>query len=90
MWVSGASCGLGEAIALQLAQAGAKIVITGNEDTHEKVKHKCLEASRGKLREEDVLAIPPFDIRDVDKQEAVVRQVLDHFNRVCGRSSTRH
>lgn len=84
VWVSGASCGLGEAIALQLAQVGAKIVITGNEDTHEKVKQKCLEASNGRLKDEDILAIPPFDIRDVEKHDAIVKQVLDHFKRVRG------
>ena len=86
--MSGASCGLGEAIALQLAQVGAKIIITGNEDTHEKVKQKCLEASRGKLKDEDILAIPPFDIRDVGKHDAIVKQVLDHFKRVIERMTT--
>lgn len=83
--MSGASCGLGEAIALQLAQVGAKLVITGNEDTHEKVKQNCLELSRGKLKDEDILAIPPFDIRDIEKHETVVKQVLDHFKQVIER-----
>lgn len=82
VWVSGASTGIGEAIAVQLAEVGAKIVITGNEDTHEKVKEKCLSASNGKLKDEDVLAIPPFDIRDVGKHQDVVNKVLEHFKTV--------
>lgn len=65
-----------------MARVGAKIVITGNEDTHEEVKKKCLEASNGLLSEEDILAIPPFDLRDVTKHEAVVQQVLDHFKTI--------
>lgn len=67
---------------MQLARVGAKIVITGNDDTHEQVKQRCLEASAGKLKDEDILAIPPFDLRDVTKHEAVVQQVLSYFKRI--------
>lgn len=80
--MSGASCGLGEAIALQLAAEGVKLVITGNEDTHDQVKARCLEASNGKLKDEDILALPPFDIRDVNEHKAIVDQVLAHFKKV--------
>lgn len=82
VWISGASTGLGEAIALELAKVGAKLIITGNEDTHDQVKVKCLEASKGKLKDEDILAIPPFDIRDVSKHEDIVKQVLNHFKKI--------
>lgn len=82
VWVSGASCGLGEAIALQFAEAGAKLVITGNEDTHDQVKSRCIEASKGKLKDADVLALPPFDIRDVDQHRAIIDKVLAHFKKV--------
>lgn len=82
VWVSGGSTGLGEAIALQLASVGAKIIITGNEDTHEQVKAKCLEASEGQLKDDDILALPPFDICDYDKHEQIVKRVLNHFKKV--------
>lgn len=82
IWVSGASTGLGEAIALQLAAVGAKLVLTGNEDTHDAVKAKCLEASKGLLNNNDILALKPFDIRDYDTHESIVNQVLAHFKKV--------
>jgi len=82
VWISGASTGLGEAIAIQLAKVGAKIVITGNDNTHDEVKRRCLEVSEGKLNDDDILAIPPFDIRDVTKHESVVNKVLAHFKHI--------
>lgn len=82
VWVSGASTGLGEAIAIKLGEVGAKIVITGNENTHEEVKAKCIQASNGLLKDEDILAIPPFDIRDVDAHESIVEKVIKHFGRI--------
>lgn len=82
IWVSGGSTGLGEAIAIKLASVGAKLIISGNDDTHEQVKAKCLQASAGLLKDDDILALPPFDIRDYDKHEQIVKRVVTHFKQV--------
>ena len=73
---------MGEALALELAKAGVKLVLTGNDDTHDQVKARCLEASKGALNDADILAIPPFDIRDLSKHEEIVKRVLDHFKQI--------
>ena len=82
VWISGASTGLGEALAIEFAKAGVKLVLTGNEDTHDQVKSKCLEASKGTLKDSDILAISPFDIRDLSKHQEIVKKVLNHFKQI--------
>ena len=43
MWVTGASTGLGEAMAYELASVGAKLILTArSEDLLEKVKEECI------------------------------------------------
>ncbi|GBN81911.1 hypothetical protein AVEN_126619-1 [Araneus ventricosus] len=55
VWVTGASTGLGEAMAYELASVGAKLILTArNKDLLQKVKEECIvlltsrfEATRG-------------------------------------------
>lgn len=43
MWITGASTGLGEALAYELASVGAKLILTArSKDLLEKVKEECL------------------------------------------------
>lgn len=78
MWITGASSGIGEALALDLAVAGAKLAISGtNAKRLEEVKEKCL--SKSKLKPNDVLCVP-FDVTDLSCHQEQVKKVLQHFN----------
>ncbi|XP_065201278.1 dehydrogenase/reductase SDR family member 7 [Planococcus citri] len=80
VWITGASSGIGEYIAVALASHGAKLVLTArNEVELQRVKTRCLES--GKLSPEDVLVLP-MDITDVSRHQSSFDKVLQHFNQV--------
>ena len=79
-WVTGASSGIGEALAVVLAQSGVKLVISGtNVQRLEDVKKRCI--SFGKLTERDVLILC-FDVRDCSQHKRLLSEVLSHFGKV--------
>lgn len=74
--VTGASAGIGEAIAILFAKYGAKLSITGrNEDNLRKVAERC-EAEKG-VKPLMVLA----DLATDAGCETTAKQTLDHFGR---------
>lgn len=74
--VTGAGQGIGKAIALELAKAGANLVLAARrEDTTEKVKNEI----EGMGRE----ALPiRMDVSKWEEAEAMVKRVLDRFGRI--------
>jgi NADP-dependent 3-hydroxy acid dehydrogenase YdfG len=79
IWITGASSGIGEALALQFANEGAKLVLSARrQDELERVRELCL--GRG-LDAGNVLVVP-LDVTDHGAMPAAVETVLDAFGRI--------
>ncbi|CAL8095442.1 unnamed protein product [Orchesella dallaii] len=81
VWVTGASSGIGEGMAKELAKCNAKIVLTARrQDELERVKLDCLQLNK-KLKSEDILVIP-MDMTDYSSHQKAFDRVIDHFGRL--------
>ena len=76
VWITGASSGIGEAIAMAFAKEGAKLVLTARRAQElERVKQQTgLPAS-------NVLVLP-LDVTQFDKAAGAAQQVIAHFQRI--------
>lgn len=83
IWVTGASTGIGKALALEAARLGAKVVLTArSEQLLQEVKAQCLEEGRyHRLSDSDVLVVP-MDMTDFRTHQAAVRKVVRHFGQI--------
>ncbi|RIV19286.1 SDR family oxidoreductase [Fibrisoma montanum] len=76
VWITGASSGIGEAFALELAGQGAKLVLSARRaDELERV------AAQAKLPASDVLVLP-LDMTDIDSLPGHVETVQKRFGRI--------
>jgi len=74
VWITGASAGIGEALALEFAQQGARLVLSArNAAALERVRKACAST--------EVLVVP-LDLTDIGSHTAAVEQVLAHFGRL--------
>ena len=74
VWVTGASSGIGEALAVALAKSGAKLVLSARrQDELERVAAKCAGAE---------VFIVPMDLAKSDGFDALAQQVLARFGRI--------
>ena len=85
IWVTGASRGLGAAMAVLAAKHGAKVVISARtKNDLEKVKTDCLDAGRYKdLKSEDILVLP-FDIGRTEEHQKQYEKVVDKMGKISG------
>ncbi len=76
VWITGASSGIGEALAVEFAREGAKLVLSSRRrDELERVQNACgLDASR--------CLILPLDLADTSSVDALTQQVVASFGRV--------
>uniref|UniRef100_A0A1B0FIR4 Ribosomal RNA-processing protein 40 n=1 Tax=Glossina morsitans morsitans TaxID=37546 RepID=A0A1B0FIR4_GLOMM len=82
VWITGASSGIGRALALNLAKHGVKLVLSARRlNLLEEVKKDCLLDSCGLLSTKDVLVLP-MDILKLEEHEKHFKKVLDHFGRL--------
>lgn len=76
VWITGASSGIGEALAQAFAVEGAKLVLSARRlEELERVKKKL------KLADEDVFVLP-LDLTDTSKSESLAKQVIARFGRI--------
>ncbi len=76
VWITGASSGIGEALAKSFSASGAKLVLSARRTTElERVK-KIVQ-----LPEERVLILP-LDLSDASSIDALTQQVLNTFGRI--------
>ncbi|XP_053205078.1 dehydrogenase/reductase SDR family member 7-like [Panonychus citri] len=79
IWITGASSGIGEALAYQLAQFGVKLIISGRNDNRlERVK-KNLQLKG--CHENDILVVK-FDLRDREAHQPALNLILEKFGNV--------
>lgn len=79
VWITGASSGIGEALALQFAAESARLVLSARRrDELERVRKRCVEAG---LQADQALVLP-LDITDHEAMPAAVQAVRDAFGRI--------
>ncbi|KAG8191972.1 hypothetical protein JTE90_002243 [Oedothorax gibbosus] len=80
VWLVGASTSLGQAMALELAKAGAKIILSSRrQHILQKLKEDCIEISKGKLSDTDILVLP-FAVTEMN--EKYVQDVIEQFGKI--------
>lgn len=76
VWITGASSGIGEALARALAAKGARLVLSARREE----ELNKLAVSLG-LGERDVLVLP-FDLNDTSAAGGLAARVVNHFGRI--------
>lgn len=80
VWVTGASSGIGEELAYQLAQCGARLILSARREKElQTVKRHCLQHSI--LQDEDILVLP-LDLLDRQSHQAKTEAALQYFGHI--------
>lgn len=80
VWITGASSGIGEELAYQLARCGSRLILSARRtDELNRVKLHCLECSN--LEDEDILVLP-LDLLERTSHEAKTKAAIQHFGSI--------
>ncbi|XP_077411665.1 dehydrogenase/reductase SDR family member 7 isoform X1 [Vanacampus margaritifer] len=80
VWITGASSGIGEELAYQLARCGSRLILSARrEDELKRVKQQCLESSG--LKDEDILVLP-LDLLKRATHEAKTQAAIEYFGQI--------
>ncbi|XP_037342809.2 dehydrogenase/reductase SDR family member 7 [Pungitius pungitius] len=80
VWVTGASSGIGEELALQLAGYGSRLILSARrEDELKRVKRRCLECSD--LQDEDIRVLP-LDLLERTSHEEKAKAAIQYFGQI--------
>lgn len=78
IWITGASSGLGEALAIECAKEKSKLVISARRESElQRVKKEC-----EKFISEDNILILPLDVADLSNVQSEVQKVIQKFGRI--------
>lgn len=75
VWITGASSGIGEALAVEFSAHGARVVLSARrQEELERVKNSCSHSERH--------LVLPLDMMDAESLPAHVETVLSHFGQI--------
>lgn len=75
VWITGASAGIGKATALQLAQKGAKLVLSAR-------RKETLEEVKSQIGNSTEVMVLPLDMTEPETFDPAYQKIVDHFQRV--------
>ena len=76
VWITGASSGIGEALALEFARHRSRLVLSGRKENElERVARDCREAGA------DILILP-LDLLDTERFDASIEKIIDRYGRI--------
>lgn len=82
VWITGASSGIGRALAISLAKNGVRLALSARREPElQDVRKDCLEQSAGLLSPNDVLVLP-MDMLELATHQQRFDQVLQHFGSI--------
>lgn len=75
IWITGASSGIGENLAIQLARAGARLVLSSR-------KQPSLEALKATLENADAHLVLPLDLGNLGDTNLMIETILAQFGTI--------
>ena len=75
IWITGASSGIGEELALQLARAGAKLILSARNE--EKLRHL-----QEKLENHNQHCVVPLDLANLSNLSEITSEILEIYGRI--------
>ncbi|MEP1581127.1 MAG: SDR family NAD(P)-dependent oxidoreductase, partial [Marinobacter sp.] len=79
VWITGASSGIGEALAARFARENARVVLSARRQPElERVRQHCIDAGAAP---ENMLVLP-LDVTDLPSLPVAADHVISHFGQI--------